>query len=552
MNTLKINNLSFDFEVEAKDIYSNNYQLEYSEEKSTENKAVFINEKKNIEVKVNFIYGEASLCIAFEASSGSFGGWDINRQFAAYDSLTLKLYDKNGIDKLMGGKFDLGEKSDCWAEAFKAKSFSELPVRAVSLVMQKDDTYYHMMPLCEGDFKGEIKNSSDGCMRITISPYRSGYMQIKGRAAIITWGSDPYEVVRQNVANGYEALGLKNAMTENKRCSEIFDYLGWCSWDGFRDKVSSEGLYGKMREFNDKGVPVKWVLVDDGWYCEDFSQRKMLDYVEEPAKFPEGIKGFVKTAKEKYGMKYIGMWECYGGAWNGIDENSAILSKHPDTIDVFPDGAIYPKTDEAGAFIYWNRRHDHLSRSGVDFLKIDFENEMESCMHGRKAVGKTARESLKAMEASVGLYFDGACINCTGMGQEALWNRKVGMVNRNSADFIWNDVKTMNVFVNSNIYNSMYHSHFSVLDWDMMMSDAPSTRMNTVLHAMSGGLMYLSDRMGETNPETVLPFCMSDGKLLKCDGAAMPSVDNFFVDSLTEKYALKAWNVWQQRYFGLV
>lgn len=487
--------------------------------------------------------GRNSLCIAFDVSTGNFGGWDINRQFAAYDSITLKLYDKNGINKIMGGKFDLGVKSDCWTCAFHANGFNELPERVASMLMKSDDTYYHIMPLCQGDFKGELKNSDDGALRITFSPYRSGYMRINGCAAIISWGSDPYKTVRNNIANGYEALGLKNAMTENKRCSEIFDYLGWCSWDGFRTNVSSEGLYGKMREFNEKGVPVKWVLIDDGWYCEDDDRRKIRDYKEVSEKFPEELKEFVKTSKEKYGIKYVGMWECYGGGWNGVDPSGTIMSKHADTIDIFPDGVVYPKTDEAGGFVYWNRRHDYLSRCGVDFLKIDVENEMESCMHGRKAVGETARESIKAMEASVGLYFDGACINCTGMGQEALWNRNVGMVNRNSEDFIWNDVKTMNGFVNSNIFNSLYHSYFSVLDWDMMMSDSPSTRMNTVLHAMSGGLMYLSDRVGETNPEAVLPFCMSDGKLLKCDCAAMPAEENFFVDSLTEKYALKAWNI---------
>ena len=91
----------------------------------------------------------------------------------------------------------------------------------------------------------------------------------------------------------------------------------------------------------------------------------------------------------------------------------------------------------------------------MDFLKIDVECQAETTMHGRKSVGETARESIKGMEASVGLYFDGACINCTGMGHEMLWNRPVGMVNRNSADFEYFNVKSMMAFVNNNIFQSL-------------------------------------------------------------------------------------------------
>ena len=538
---LSINNLDFDFELELKDMFYRNYPIKYSSEQSTNDEFVFINDEINARASFKLLHGENSLCICFDCEIGGFGGWDRNNQLAPYDTVTLKLYDKNGITDISGSKYVIGKKSDCWASAFMAESLKCLPPRLASLLMKHDGTYYHFLPLCQGDFKGEIKDG-DGCMSITLAPYRSGYMRMSGCAAVVTWGNDPYKTAHDNVANGFNFLGLKNNMTENKRCSEIFDYLGWCSWDGFRTDVSSEGIYGKLKEFNEKGVPVNWILVDDGWYPEN-EKRQMQGYTEVREKFPEGIKEFVSTAKNKYNMKYVGFWECYGGGWNGIEPDCEITSQHGDTIDIFPDGSIYPKTDEAGSFIYWNRRHEHLNRCGVDFLKIDVECQAETTMHGRKSVGETARESIKGMEASVGLYFDGACINCTGMGHEMLWNRPVGMVNRNSADFEYFNVKSMMAFVNNNIFNSFYHSYFSVTDWDMMMSANDTTRMNVVLHAICGGPVYLSDRPGETVADTILPFCLSDGRLLKCSGYAMPCEENLFVNSRNEKYPLKAWNM---------
>ena len=539
---LNINKLNFDFELELKDMFYKNYPIEYSEKQSTDDKFVFVNDEINAKASLILLRGKNSVCVRFECEIGNFGGWDRNNQLAAYDTVTLKLYDKNCIKDISGGDYEFGAKSDCWTRAFTAKSMECLPERMASVLMKKDNTYYHFLPLCQGDFKGEIKDGG-GCMSITMSPYSSGYMRMNGCAAVITWGIDPYKTAHDNVANGFDFLGLKNTMTENKRCSEIFDYLGWCSWDGFRTNVNSEGVYGKLDEFKKKGVPVRWVLIDDGWYRENDETRQMQGYTEVKEKFPEGIKNFISTAKNKYDVKYIGFWECYGGGWNGIDPNSEITAKHGDTVDIFPDGFVFPKTDEAGSFLYWNRRHEYLNRCGVDFLKIDVECQLETTMHGRKSVGETARDSIKAIEASVGLYFDGACINCTGMGQEMLWNRPVGMVNRNSEDFEYNNVKTMNGFVNNNIFNSFYHSYFSVTDWDMMMSGNETTRMNVVLHAVCGGPVYLSDRPGETNAETVLPFCLSDGRLLKCDGYAMPAEENLFINSRNEKYPLKAWNM---------
>lgn len=541
---LSINKLDFDFELELKDIFYKNYPIKYSEEQSTKDSFVFINDEIKAKASFSLLHGENSVCIRFDCELGGFGGWDRNNQLAPYDTVTLKLYDKNGITDISGSQYNLGEKSDCWARAFTAEGFEKLPPRLASLLVRHDDTYYHFLPLCQGDFKGEIKDGG-GCMSITLSPYRSGYMRMSGCAAVITWGSDPYKTAHDNVANGFDFLGLKNSMTENKRCSEIFDYLGWCSWDGFRTEVSSEGIYGKLNEFIEKGVPVRWTLVDDGWYPEN-EKRQMQGYTEVKEKFPEGIKSFVSTAKNKYNMKYVGFWECYGGGWNGIEPNSEITSSHSDTIDIFADGYIYPKTDAAGSFIYWNRRHEYLNRCGVDFLKIDVECQAETTMHGRKSVGEAVRESIKGMEASVGLYFDGACINCTGMGHEMLWNRTVGMLNRNSEDFEYFNVKSMNTFVTNNIFNSFYHSYFSVTDWDMMMSGNDTTLMNVVLHAVSGAPVYLSDRPGETVAESVLPFCLSDGSLLKCSGYAMPCEENLFIDSRSEKYPLKAWNMCNQ------
>ena len=124
---------------------------------------------------------------------------------------------------------------------------------------------------------------------------------MNGCAAVITWGIDPYKTAHDNVANGFDFLGLKNTMTENKRCSEIFDYLGWCSWDGFRTNVNSEGVYGKLDEFKKKGVSFTAVCpgpVDTSFFT---SLENVKEYKKRFLITPERVarKAKIKRLKNK-------------------------------------------------------------------------------------------------------------------------------------------------------------------------------------------------------------------------------------------------------------
>lgn len=536
--------VKFEFDLKVTDCFGKTVEAELAEEECGENKYVFVN-KNNIfefETALELVRGENYAYLDVDCDLKTRSSYDRRHILNAYDTVTVTLRPLFETDKVFGSCFYEGEKCDCWATDFHCKGLNEIPERLASMVWQYNDTYYHMLPLCDGAYKSEIKNI-DGALCITTAPYCGGYSSVKGKSVVISWGCDPYKTAENTVDKGFEVLGLRNASEKNTRCSEVFDYLGWCSWDSLGRNVNSDGIYEKLEEFKEKNIPVRWVLLDDGWYPEN-ELRMAEDFREVPEKFPEGLKGFVDKMKNEYGMKYAGIWECYAGGWRGIDPDCRIAKEMRDIVVTLPNKIVFPRTDEEGSFAYWNVRHDYLSKCGFDFVKVDVECNIETCTHGYKAIGDTARGAHYGMEGSLGLYFDGACINCTGMGHESLWNRPVGMVNRNSADFLPNRVKTMNKFVNDNIYNSFYHSYFSTTDWDMMWSGGSDTaKMNTVLHAISGGPVYLSDPLGLSKPEVIMPFCLSDGRVLKCDRFAQPTEDRLFRNPRMEDIAAKAWNM---------
>lgn len=533
----------FDFSLSIKDMFGCDIPLSCGVANTSKDHFVFsyVDDKYSVNAGVHIQQEENFACIRLYADLDSLVCYDRRYSFFPYDTLTLKLSPVDDPDHVFGSCYYIGEKSDCWTRMFQANSLSHIENRVASLVWKSGSTYHHMLPLCDGAFKGEIKNIDD-CLSITVSSYCGGFASIDCRCAIIAWGEDPFETAKCAVSHGFDVLGLPQNLTENKRLHPVFNYLGWCSWDSMGLDVTSAGLCQKAKEFQDKDIPVRWILIDDGWYPEN-SKKQITAFEEVPEKFPEGLKTLVSQLKQEYGLYYIGIWECYCGGWNGIAPDSPITQQYPNLVQALPNGYVFPKLDAPSNFAYWNTRHEYLKKCGIDFVKVDVECNLETCTQGIAPIGLAAKGGFTGLDASVGIYFDGACIHCTGMGLESLWTRPIGMVNRNSADFDPKDVKTMNQFVTNNIYNSYYHSWFSATDWDMMWSGGSDTvQINTILHAICGGPVYLSDPFQLTEPQIVRPFCLSSGQLLKCDGFTMPTEDRLFRDPQQEPIALKAWN----------
>jgi hypothetical protein len=59
----------------------------------------------------------------------------------------------------------------------------------------------------------------------------------------------------------------------------------------------------------------------------------------------------------------------------------------------------------------------------------------------------------------------------------------------------------------------------------MWWTDDEQARKNSVCRAISGGPIYISDKIGRTRPEILAPLMLSDGRLLQPDECAMPTQD---------------------------
>lgn len=137
---------------------------------------------------------------------------------------------------------------------------------------------------------------------------------------------------------------------------------------------------------------------------------------------------------------------------------------------------------------------------------------------------------------------DGAIINCMGMAMENVLARPASAISRNSDDFVPGKEEGFSEHLLQNAYNAIYHNELYCCDWDMFWTKHEDSVKHSLLRAISGGPIYFSDKIGNTNPKVLKPLMYEDGRLLMMDRSAKPTEDCIFTDPM-ENGVLKLHNV---------
>lgn len=141
-------------------------------------------------------------------------------------------------------------------------------------------------------------------------------------------------------------------------------------------------------------------------------------------------------------------------------------------------------------------------------------------------------------------YLDGAIINCMGMAMESILARPNSAISRNSDDFVPDKEGGFSEHLLQNAYNALYHNELYCCDWDMFWTMHEDCVKHSLLRAVSGGPVYISDKIGATNLEVLKPLVYKDGRILMMNRSAKPTEDGVFSDPLQDG-VLKLHNIAQ-------
>lgn len=457
---------------------------------------------------------------------------------------------------------------DFWCRPRFGNDEYSVPKNTQALIYQTQDRYGVILPMVSEDYKCTLEGTEDG-LTARIYSFDETLNRCCCTAFAYAEGKDPYAMLEACAKALLEASGNVILPRDQRKYPEELEYLGWCSWDALQIRVSEEGIMQKLQELKEKQIPVRWAILDDMWaHIRDFEGAEYRSFAEmvrimhssplwdfegDPVRFPEGLSHCLQRMKKEYGIR-AGVWHPASGYWRGIEKEGPLYEKLKEHLvqrevekewaPVARDLEAYvPKPTEEDLYACFDHMHGFLQDAGADFVKVDFQSLIRRFYKGMGPVGQIAKNLHNALEKSVKEHFGGTIINCMGMSSENMWNRPYSAVSRCSDDFLPENRAWFSKHITQCSYNGLIQGQLNVCDWDMWWTDDSQAHKNAALRAISGGPIYVSDPIGRSRKEVLMPLIMDDGRILRCDRTAVPTLDCLTTDPISSLKPFKVMNM---------
>ncbi|KAE8098917.1 hypothetical protein FH972_016943 [Carpinus fangiana] len=275
-----------------------------------------------------------------------------------------------------------------------------------------------------------------------------------------------------------------------------------------------------------------------------------------------GLRHIVGEIKDKHALKYVYVWHAITGYWGGVKPGVTDM-EHYESKLAYPVSSPGVESNEAcdclksiatnglglvnpeKVFNFYNELHSYLASAGIDGVKVDVQNILETLGAGHGGRVKLARKYHQALEASISRNFPGnGIISCMSHGTDSLYSAKRAAVIRASDDFWPRDPASHTIHIASVAYNTIFLGEFMQPDWDMFHSLHPMAEYHAAARAVGGCAIYVSDKPGHHDFTLLKKIVLPDGSILRAKLPGRPTRDCLFSDPARDgKSLLKIWNL---------
>eukprot|EP00892_Ulva_mutabilis_P009614 jgi/Ulvmu1/7024/UM033_0083.1 len=281
----------------------------------------------------------------------------------------------------------------------------------------------------------------------------------------------------------------------------------------------------------------------------------------------QDFRSVISDFRSSFGVRFVYCWHGLPAYWGGVmpsvkefeDLGGRIVYPEPTEglREIEPAMLWNPAVlagigvvDDAPAL--YTRMHSYLAASGIDGVKVD-------CQAGLGLVGSVtgggpalARRFHGALEDSISSHFPGNhAINCMCHSTENIYQMRDSALMRVSDDFYPREPASTTPHVSACAFNSLFLSVICQPDWDMFQSMHPAAHLHACARAVSGGPVYVSDKVGRHDFAVLRRLVLRDGSVLRAQRPGLPTADCIFRDPMRDSETLlKVWN--ENQFTGVV
>lgn len=207
-----------------------------------------------------------------------------------------------------------------------------------------------VLPVAAPDSLAWLKLERDGTFLVEAGSL--GTSPAKPQAVLAVTATDK-DIYRACSAVWNKALSLpfikgRTLPREKKIYPEPFKYLGWCSWEQYKKNISSKRL--KKRPENWRHPRPRPVDAGGRW-IPDPGKASAGQFPAPAGQFPRGWPAPDETQKPQ--MKWMGLWHCYYGLWNGIHPRHRLDDETARGLVRTAKGKILPGDGSRGAGAFY-------------------------------------------------------------------------------------------------------------------------------------------------------------------------------------------------------
>ncbi|VAH73636.1 unnamed protein product [Triticum turgidum subsp. durum] len=420
-----------------------------------------------------------------------------------------------------------------------------------------EPVYLVMLPLLEGQFRTVLQGNDQDELQICIESGDKAVQTEQGMNSVyVHAGTNPFDTITQAV-KAVEKHMQTFHHREKKKVPSFVDWFGWCTWDAFYTDVTADGVKQGLRSLAEGGVPPRFLIIDDGWQQIGSENKEDPSVaVQEGAQFASRLTGIKENTKfqskhdqdDTPGLKRLveeTKKEHYESALAYPVQSPGVTGNQPDivmdSLSVLGLGLVHPRK----VYNFYDELHAYLAACGVDGVKVDVQNIVETLGAGHGGRVALTRAYHRALEASVARNFpDNGCISCMCHNTDMLYSAKQTAVVRASDDFYPRDPASHTVHISSVAYNTLFLGEFMQPDWDMFHSLHPAAEYHGAARAIGGCPIYVSDKPGNHNFDLLKKLVLPDGSVLRAQLPGRPTRDCLFSDPARDGASLlKIWNM---------
>ncbi len=352
-------------------------------------------------------------------------------------------------------------------------------------------------------------------------------------------------------ALAHPSLAGVGRLRHDKTFPEVFDHLGWCSFEEFKLEIDERIITDSIERLAASAVPVRWVLVDDG-HVDDGTRagapalqtqegavgqvsgaleaRRLHSSAPRPDRFPRGWTPLFDAIAGTR-IRWLGLWLNFNGYWGGVARDHSLGDAADKRLADLGDGSKLPAEDVAAGDAFFDELTRPAREAGFSFLKVD--NQAGNLRKYSGRIGNAVRASAgckQGLENAVNRHFDGL-ISCMAHNNLCTFHQPHSQVMRCSEDYKKEDGWRARHHLHNSFGNMLWLGQTVWGDHDMFhSSDRIAGPLMARSKAISGGPIYLSDAPDRFVDELIRPLCFADGRILRPLAPAVPLPESVFID----------------------